>query len=102
LLESYLPERLKVMKEKNTRKGFNFDKAKPNDKFQGRDVKISKTFRIDADIFLWLQKEAERTGIPYQTLMNAKLRESMNLPNQMREMVREVLQQELHGKVSGF
>ncbi len=79
------------MKEKNTKKGFNFDKAKPNTKFSKRELKISKTFRIDADVFLWLQAEAERTGIPYQTLMNAKLRESMNLPDRVQKLVQEAL-----------
>lgn len=79
------------MKEKNMKKGkeFNFSSAKRvGDKFKG--AKISKTFRVDLDVFSWLQEEAERTGIPYQTLMNAKLREAMNLPDQVREMVREM------------
>jgi uncharacterized protein (DUF4415 family) len=52
-------------------------------------VKISKTVRLDGDIVQWLVGEADRTGIPYQTLMNAKLREAMNLPDRVRELVRE-------------
>jgi uncharacterized protein (DUF4415 family) len=58
---------------------------------QARDakVKISKTVRLDGDIVQWLVAEADRTGIPYQTLMNAKLREAMNLPDRVRELVRE-------------
>ncbi len=55
------------------------------DKF--KTAKIAKTFRIDADIFLWLRQEADRTGIPYQTLLNAKLRESMNLPDRVEALV---------------
>ena len=49
------------------------------DKFKG--AKISKTFRIDMDVFVWLRAESERTGIPYQTLLNSKLREAMNQPS---------------------
>ena len=56
-----------------------------------KNTKISKTFRIDADLFLWLRQEAEHTGIPYQTLMNAKLREAMNLPDRVTELVNKVL-----------
>ena len=52
-------------------------------------VKISKTVRLDGDLVQWLVSESERTGIPYQTLMNAKLREAMNLPDRVRELVRE-------------
>ena len=54
-------------------------------------VKISKTVRLDGDLVQWLVAEAERTGIPYQTLMNAKLREAMNLPDRVRQLVREEL-----------
>ena len=76
------------MKGKNTKKGFNFENARSvADKFKG--AKIAKTFRIDADVFLWLRQEAERTGIPYQTLLNAKLRESMNLPDRVETLVQE-------------
>ena len=79
------------MSKKNTKKGFNFDGAKRNDRALNRDLKISKTFRIDADVFMWLQEESEKTGIPYQTLMNAKLRESMHLPDRVKVLVHEVL-----------
>lgn len=67
------------MKEKSTKNKFDFEGAKPvGDKFKG--AKIAKTFRIDMDVFLWLRSEADRTGIPYQTLLNAKLREAMQAP----------------------
>ena len=56
-----------------------------------KSAKVSKTFRIDLDVFAWLQEESDRTGIPYQTLLNAKLREAMNLPDRVREIVREEL-----------
>jgi uncharacterized protein (DUF4415 family) len=78
------------MKEKNMKKDFNFADAKPvGNKFKG--AKIVKTFRLDMDVFLWLRQEAERTGIPYQTLLNSKLRESMNLPDRVQALVEEIL-----------
>ena len=64
------------MKEKNMKKGFKFEDSKPvGDKFKG--AKIAKTFRIDLDVFAWLRSESDRTGIPYQTLLNSKLKECM-------------------------
>lgn len=54
-------------------------------------VKISKTIRMDGDLVAWLVSESERTGIPYQTLLNAKLREAMNLPDRVRSLVEEAL-----------
>lgn len=79
------------MKRINTKKGFNFEGARRNDRALNQELKISKTFRIDGDVFMWLQEESEKTGIPYQTLMNAKLRESMNLPDRVKVLVQEVL-----------
>lgn len=75
------------MKEKNTKKEQEDKNSwQPvGEKLKG--AKISKTFRIDGDVFLWLRQEAERTGIPYQTLLNAKLRESMNLPDRVEALV---------------
>ncbi len=46
-----------------------------------KETKIAMTLRIDGDVVLWFRKEAERTGIPYQTLLNSKLRETMNQPS---------------------
>ncbi len=54
-------------------------------------VKISKTVRLDGDLVSWLVSEGERTGIPYQTLMNAKLREAMTLPDRVKELVEETI-----------
>lgn len=54
-------------------------------------VKISKTVRLDGDLVSWLVSESERTGIPYQTLMNAKLREAMTLPDRVKSLVEETI-----------
>ena len=63
--------------------------SRPSIPARDAKVKISKTVRLDGDIVQWLVAEADRTGIPYQTLMNAKLREAMNLPDRVRALVRE-------------
>lgn len=52
-----------------------------------KETKVAMTLRIDGDVILWLRQEAERTGIPYQTLLNAKLRESMTLPDRVKSLV---------------
>jgi uncharacterized protein (DUF4415 family) len=64
---------------------------------QPRDakVKISKTIRLDGDIVQWLVSESDLTGIPYQTLLSAKLREAMSLPDRLRELVREEIKKTL-------
>jgi uncharacterized protein (DUF4415 family) len=49
---------------------------------------VSKTIRLDGDLVQWLVAESERVGIPYQTLLNSKLREAMNLPDPVKELVR--------------
>ena len=68
------------------------------DKF--KKAKVAKTFRIDLDIFSWLYSESQRTGIPYQTLMNSKLKLLMEAEkgagvvtvDQVRKIVREELE----------
>ena len=76
------------MKKEYELKKMKWSARKPKD---AKELKVAKTFRIDADLFLWLKQESERTGIPYQTLMNSKLREAMSLPDRVRELVREEL-----------
>ncbi len=58
------------------------------------ETKIAMTLRIDGDVILWFRKEAKRTGIPYQTLLNSKLRETMNQPSLdelVEKKVKEIL-----------
>lgn len=40
-------------------------------------TKVQKTIRIDLDVLGWLVKEADRRGLPYQTLLNSTLKEAM-------------------------
>ena len=46
-------------------------------KFYTPNPKVQKTIRLDADVLLWIDEEAEKKGIGYQTHLNALLRELM-------------------------
>jgi len=61
--------------------------------FDPRNVKERVTCMIDEDVVNWLRKEATGLGIGYQTLLNMKLRESMqgSADDHIREIVREEL-----------
>jgi len=85
------------------KKEFNFKGAKRGPRHDPKTTKISKTFRLDYDVFEWLLKEADRTGIPYQTLMNSKLKMLMTQEQGQvpvtAEQVREIVREEI-GKAS--
>jgi predicted DNA binding CopG/RHH family protein len=55
-------------------KEFNFETATRGPRYDRNKVKVQKTFRIDYNIFEWLLKERERTGVPYQTFVNSVLK----------------------------
>ena len=79
-----------MKKEYNLKKMKRVDRARLDPK----ETKIAMTLRIDGDVILWFRKEAERTGIPYQTLLNSKLRETMNQPSLdelVEKKVKEIL-----------
>ena len=46
-------------------------------KFYTPNPKVQKTIRIDADVLLWVDDEAQKKGIGYQTHLNALLRDLM-------------------------
>jgi hypothetical protein len=46
-----------------------------------KDLKISKTVRLDADVLLWLQERADDEGMGYQTFLNSFLKKSMKNEN---------------------
>jgi len=80
------------------KKEFNFSGAKRvGDKFKNKNVKVSVTARLDPKVVSWLRQESERKGIPYQTLMNSILVESMNSVSQ-EEVVRRIVKEELKKK----
>lgn len=65
------------------KKEYNFSKAKIRKKpiLNSKESKIQTSIRLDADIFLWLQSEAKKQHVPYQSLMNKYLREVMDKPS---------------------
>lgn len=63
-----------------------------------KDTKVQKTVRLDLNVLNWLIKEGEIRGIPYQTLINATLKEAMNrhqAPDTSDERVRKIVKEEL-------
>jgi uncharacterized protein (DUF4415 family) len=64
------------------------------------DAKVQKTVRLDLDVLSWLMQEGERRGIPYQTLLNALLKERMHASSitereTLRDEIRKIVRQEL-------
>ena len=55
-------------------------KKRPSAKVS-KDLKISKTVRLDADVLLWLQERADDEGMGYQTFLNSFLKKSMKNEN---------------------
>ena len=55
-------------------------KKRPSAKVS-KDLKISKTVRLDADVLLWLQDRADDEGMGYQTFLNSFLKKSMKNEN---------------------
>lgn len=75
------------------KKEYDFSKAKVH---KGPIVaptkgnKIQKTFRLDEDVFEWLLSESKKKSIPYQTLMNAYLKQLMNQESSLLERVEKI------------
>ena len=57
------------------KKKYDFSKAKKAKPV--KEVKVSKTFRLDADVLEWLEEQGEKEGMGYQTFLNWFLRKSM-------------------------
>jgi uncharacterized protein (DUF4415 family) len=64
------------------------------------ELKTMISLRMDIDVLSWLKTEAERTGIPYQTLLTSILREKMNAGD-IKEQLRLVIREELGNKRTG-
>ena len=59
------------------KKEYDFSKAKKRSdriKIDTSDAKIPTSIRLDGSILAWFKTEAERQGIPYQTLISSVLR----------------------------
>ena len=80
------------------RKEYDLKKLKPkkHNVEKTKDLKVAINIRLDAEVLAWLRDEAEKLGLPYQTLLNSKLKQSMGqsaiTPEQVRAMIREELE----------
>lgn len=54
---------------------YDFSKAKKGRVY--KDLKVIKTIRLDVDVLVWLQKEAAKEGMGYQTFLNWYLKKAM-------------------------
>lgn len=54
---------------------YDFSKAKKSKK--AKELKIVKTFRLDAEVIKWLETEGEKQGMGYQTFLNWFLHKAM-------------------------
>lgn len=50
-----------------------------------KEVKVLKTIRLDLDVLKWLEKEAEKQGMGYQTYLNWFLRKNLNEDKSVEE-----------------
>ena len=80
------------MKKEYDLKKMKWEKRTPLDP---TTTKLSITARLDMDIVSWLKLEAEKKGLPYQTLMNSLLKEVMHGTLISEQTLRKVIREEL-------
>lgn len=85
------------MKKEYDLKKMKWQKREPLDP---STTKLSITARLDMDTVSWLKKEADKKGLPYQTLMNSLLKEVMHGTLLSEQTLRKVIREEL-GKKAG-
>lgn len=54
---------------------YSFSKGKKAKR--AKQIKVVKTFRLDAEVLQWLEAEGDKEGMGYQTFLNWFLRKSM-------------------------
>lgn len=72
------------------RKEYDFSKAKRVGARKG--LKVLKTIRLDPDVLFWLEEEAEKEGVGYQTYLNSFLKKAMNQEKSFEERLRKLEQ----------
>ena len=60
---------------------FSKGKVKKSPVLKEKETKIQTSIRLDADVMNWLQTEAAKLGVPYQTFININLRTLMKKPD---------------------
>jgi uncharacterized protein (DUF4415 family) len=65
------------------KKEYDFSKGKVNKKplADPKTSRVLTSIRLDGTVFQWFMAEAERTGIPYQTLINSYLKQAIDTPS---------------------
>jgi len=78
------------------RKEYDLKKLKSKPRERAKDLKVAIHVRLDVEVVAWLREEAEKSGLPYQTFLNFRLRQLMNnhpdnslTAEQVRAIVRE-------------
>jgi uncharacterized protein (DUF4415 family) len=65
------------------KKEYDFSKGTVNKKplSDTKKSKVLTSIRLDGIVFQWFMAEAERTGVPYQTLINSSLKQAIETPS---------------------
>ncbi len=65
------------------KKDYDFSKGKVNKKplADPKTSKVLTSIRLDGTVFQWFMTESERTGVPYQTLINSFLKQAIEIPS---------------------
>lgn len=81
------------------KKEYNFKKMKVAHRgpvADPKEAKITKTIKLDLDIVSWLLQESDRRRIPYQTMINALLKEAMDRSQRGQdENIRQIVREEI-------
>ena len=76
------------------KKNYDFSKGKRGKGV--REVKVSKTFRLDVDVLKWLEEQGEKEGMGYQTYLNWFLRkvmlEKVSFEERLKKLEKKVFQ----------
>ena len=54
-----------------------YDLSKFKEAKRRKSLKVQKNFRLDPEIFLWLEEQGEKHGMDYQNFLNWHLRQQM-------------------------
>ncbi len=65
------------------KKEYDFSKGKVNKKplADPKTSRVLTSIRLDGTVFRWFMAESERTGVPYQTLINSYLKQAIETPS---------------------
>ena len=65
------------------KKEYDFSKGKINKKplADPKTSRVLTSIRLDGTVFQWFMTESERTGVPYQTLINSYLKQAIETPS---------------------